>query len=224
MKQETRKKQWMVLIVVFLLSFSFLFVLWNGQEEPVTIGATSIGNLFELNVQEQIEKEVETPSPQPDTKDTETSVDQPPQTSNKDQNITAPAPIEKEEVKAPVTQTVTISIDMQTILSSLDKVSAAVRPYIPTNGIVLASTQVEIKEGDSVYQILERACANNGISLIANNGYVRFIHEVGEFDAGQTSGWLYQVNGVSPSVGANGYKVKANDVIAWRYSVVQGDI
>ena len=47
--------------------------------------------------------------------------------------------------------------------------------------------------------------------------YVSAIGGVSEFDFGPTSGWMYSVNGVSPSVSASAYTLKSGDVLVWYY-------
>ena len=61
-------------------------------------------------------------------------------------------------------------------------------------------------------------------TLDASNGYVKYINNIGEFDAGKSSGWLYAVNGTVCTISSTQYKVKAGDVIEWRYTVKVGDI
>ena len=48
--------------------------------------------------------------------------------------------------------------------------------------------------------------------------YIQSIDNLYEFDGGKDSGWMYSVNGVYPNYGCGSYKVKASDVIKWRYT------
>lgn len=226
MKRDTRKKQWILLGLILLLSSSFLYAFWK-QEAPVEQSGAQIAGIdfSAVELQKQIEEKqapVEEEAKTPQTPDDKSQTP----SSNNDTNQTAKPAQPKEEapVKQPQQQLVTISIDMTNILSHMDKVNDSVKRFIPPNGIVLGAVTMEYQAGDTVYSILQRACSANGISLLANNGYVRYIHDIGEFDAGGSSGWLFQVNGSTPSIGSNSYQVKPNDVIAWRFSVVQGDI
>ena len=47
--------------------------------------------------------------------------------------------------------------------------------------------------------------------------YVTGIDNVFQFDQGPESGWIYSINGESPTVGASSYEPVAGDVILWQY-------
>ena len=66
----------------------------------------------------------------------------------------------------------------------------------------------------------------HGIS-IDNTGsesmaYIAGIGQIGEFDFGDLSGWLYFVNDESPSVGCQDYELAPGDKIEWLYSCELG--
>jgi hypothetical protein len=48
--------------------------------------------------------------------------------------------------------------------------------------------------------------------------YVTGIDGLGANEYGDTSGWLYKVNGWYPNFGASKYEVMDGDVIVWAYS------
>lgn len=95
-------------------------------------------------------------------------------------------------------------------------------PYA-ANANILGVTTYTVKEGTSAYDILKQACDANGIQIDAtynstyNTSYVRGINYLYEFSAGPGSGWMYQVNGVSPNRGASSYKLSEGDVVTWYY-------
>jgi len=89
--------------------------------------------------------------------------------------------------------------------------------------MILSARAVTLKEGDTVYSVLQRACNSAGIALDTaqypgSGVYIRGIGGVSERAHGPLSGWLYSVNGTFASVGCSRYTVKAGDVIALRYT------
>jgi hypothetical protein len=90
------------------------------------------------------------------------------------------------------------------------------------NYVILDKTEIEYTQGETVYDALKAAKDSAGI-LVATIGagesvYVKGINNLFEFDNGPTSGWLYAVNGVSPSVSCGAYKLNGGDEIVWKYT------
>jgi hypothetical protein len=132
----------------------------------------------------------------------------------------------QETTEQPVVYNCTISISCATILNNMDKLDSAKSGYVPSDGVILGGTSISFTEGESVYDILRRACSNAGIPLDATgtSAYVRGIDNIYEFDCGQRSGWMYTVNGISPNYGCSAYQVQDGDVIRWSYTCSPGDI
>jgi hypothetical protein len=114
-----------------------------------------------------------------------------------------------------VAGTVTISIRCDTVKDSMKK-------HIPSDGVILEETEAEIKNGDTVYDILIGMCKKNKIPVSANMGYIEGINNVYEMDFGKSSGWIYFVNGESPSVGCGDYELADGDGIEWHYTCNMG--
>lgn len=78
--------------------------------------------------------------------------------------------------------------------------SAGKEGYVPADGTVLAVSKVEMKDGDSVFDVLKRACDLADIQLeysytpIYESYYVEGIHQIYEFDCGSESGWMISFN------------------------------
>ena len=106
-----------------------------------------------------------------------------------------------------------------------DKV-AGENENIPEDGIILDVTEFQIEEGDSVYDILTEAAQSYGIQ-VDNTGsgfvYIAGINYLYEFDFGDLSGWIYHVNGESPSVGCGDYILSDGDRIEWLYTLELGN-
>ncbi len=118
----------------------------------------------------------------------------------------------------------TISIDCMTILDNLDKLKPEKLDVLPSDGIILASVQVGFYEGESVYDLLQRVCRENGIQIEAsftpayNSAYVEGIGNLYEKDCGTLSGWTYMVNGWQPNYGCSRYALHDGDAVSWRYT------
>jgi len=92
------------------------------------------------------------------------------------------------------------------------------KSYVPQNGIILKETEIEIENGDTVYDVFTEVCKKNGILFSSNMGYIEGINNIFETDFGDNSGWIYFVNGKSPSVGCESYKLANGDKIEWHYT------
>ncbi|MCI8496901.1 MAG: DUF4430 domain-containing protein [Clostridiales bacterium] len=125
-------------------------------------------------------------------------------------------------------QTVTLSIRCDEVLmhySQLDK-SLQSEEYVPPDGVILAPDEYVLREGDTVFDLLHRAVRHNQIPFEyqgADNSafgsvYVQGIHYLYEFSCGETSGWIYRVNGEVPDQGCSQYLLQDGDVVEWVYS------
>ncbi|MCF0144764.1 MAG: DUF4430 domain-containing protein [Firmicutes bacterium] len=118
----------------------------------------------------------------------------------------------------------TIQIQCRTILSNMDKLKDGKGGYVPSNGVILATSRVEFQQGESAYDVTKRACSAAGIQMEASYSpvyggyYVEGINHLYEFDCGGTSGWTYNVNGWSPNYGCSEYTLKDGDSIVWSYT------
>lgn len=114
------------------------------------------------------------------------------------------------------------SIGTVTITIRCDTVSDKSAEHIPDDGVILDVSTFEIEEGDTVYDVLSEATAKNKIHLetsgSADSAYVEGISNIYEFDFGDLSGWMYFVNGESPSVGCGEYVLSDDDEIRWLYT------
>ena len=112
--------------------------------------------------------------------------------------------------------TVTIEIRCDTIVDKSDA------DYIPRDGVILAETEYPIEAGDTVYDILTEAARQHHIQVETagrwNMVYVAGINYLYELDFGDLSGWIYHVNGFSPSLGCGEYVLSDGDRIEWLYS------
>ena len=158
-------------------------------------------------------------------------------TDGKDKYLTDPIPEgkpkpvepEDQEVDKGKTYTCTFSIECSTILNNLDQLDPDKLEMVPSGGTILAKTTVTFYEGESVFDVLQRVCKENGIHLesswtpIYNSAYIEGIHNLYEFDCGALSGWMYRVNGWYPNYGCSRYQLQDGDVVEWRYTCDLGN-
>ena len=73
---------------------------------------------------------------------------------------------------------------------------------------------------------LTRAARAEGIRIEYSGtpelAYVQGISDLYEFDCGDLSGWVFHVNGASPSVGCGEYVLTDGDLVEWLYSLDLG--
>ena len=118
----------------------------------------------------------------------------------------------------------TIEIRCDTILDNLGSLTAGKESFVPSNGKILAPSVVEFTEGETVFDVLKRACSRAGIQLeyswtpLYNSYYIEGIHNLYEFDCGNESGWMYKVNGWFPNYGCSSYDLSDGDTIVWCYT------
>ena len=136
-----------------------------------------------------------------------------------------PIPAEPEDVEiGDAEYTCTLSISCATILDNMDLCKKEKRELVPEDGWILKPMTVTFYEGESVFNILQRTCKQQKIHMefentpIYNSAYIEGINNLYEFDVGNTSGWMYKVNGWFPNYGCSRYQLKDGDVIEWVYT------
>lgn len=83
----------------------------------------------------------------------------------------------------------------------------------------LGGGAVTVPVGASAYDAL---CAT-GVAVGGSSSYVSSIGGLSEFACGNNSGWLYFINGVSPSVGCGSWVVQNGDTVSWIYTIDLGN-
>lgn len=137
-----------------------------------------------------------------------------------------PMPVEPEDAKVNESRilTCTFSIECTTILNNISDLEPEKLDVLPSDGIIFDMQTVEFKEGESVFDVLQRICKENNIHMeaswtpIYNSAYVEGIHNLYEFDCGSLSGWMYRVNGWYPNYGCSRYQLAEGDVVEWRFT------
>ena len=126
--------------------------------------------------------------------------------------------------KANAIGTVTMTIRCDTVADRLNS------EFIPDDGIILDVTEFDIEEGETAYDILIEAARAYHIQ-VENKGsagsahgmvYIAGINYLYEMDFGDLSGWVYHVNGITPSRGCGEYVLSDGDRIEWLYTCELG--
>ncbi len=100
-----------------------------------------------------------------------------------------------------------------------DTVSVTVRS---NSGTIASNSTMTIEDGKTTaLDVLKTLLNAKGIDYVIKGGYyVSEINGLGEFDKGENSGWLYSVNGTTPSTTASAeYKLNDGDVVLWYYTL-----
>lgn len=119
---------------------------------------------------------------------------------------------------------VTIEIRCDTILDNMDALADGKEKYVASDGSILAKTKVQITTGDTVFDVLKAVCKKYDIALEYESSatysgtFVDSINHLASGDCGDTSGWIYKVNGYTPNYACDKYKLKNNDSILWGYT------
>lgn len=128
----------------------------------------------------------------------------------------------------PNSKTVTMCIRCDSILDNYDDLDDNLKSeeFVPSDGVILKTTEYVLREGDTAFDILKRAVRHNKIQMEYQGAdknaygsvYVQGIHYLYEFSCGPLSGWMYRVNGEFPNRGCSDYKPQNGDVIEWVYT------
>lgn len=116
----------------------------------------------------------------------------------------------------------TLTVRCDEILKNTDKLNPEKKELIPENGIIF-SGEVEIKDGESVFDVLLREMKARKIHMefvntpATNSAYIKGINNIYEFDCGGFSGWTYTLNGKMQNVGCSQCFPKPGDTIEWKY-------
>lgn len=101
--------------------------------------------------------------------------------------------------------------------------AVGVQSGLPAGGVLLSST-ISITPGETVMQVLQRACRDAGIPMVNKSGYISAIGGVYDHisDAYPSSGWMYCVDGWFPNYGAGSYTLSGGESIQWLYTLDGG--
>ena len=98
-----------------------------------------------------------------------------------------------------------------------------VKAEVAALGKSLVSGSFQVKKGATVYHLLKQLAEKNGMQVTGlEKGYVKALTYQGvtyaELAHGESSGWLYYVNGKLPNVGITDYELSEGDVVSFLYT------
>ena len=115
----------------------------------------------------------------------------------------------------------TLNVECKSILNNMDKLKDGHSEYVPADGYIITGYKYTAKAGFTAYDVLKKACEDNGIKLTAKSSmygtYVSGINNIDEFDCGSQSGWMFSINGNRPNVSASSQKINDGDEITFEY-------
>lgn len=166
-----------------------------------------------------------TPTDPTDTEPTDPTVLDP--TESTELKPTEPKPTDPKPTDPPAFQPVGscyITIRCDTILDNMDALAPGKAEFVPADGMILPVVEVPFYQGETVFEVLKRACGIAGIQLeyswtpLYDSYYIEGINNLYEFDCGNESGWMYKVNEWFPNYGCSSYPLEDGDVIVWCYT------
>lgn len=138
-------------------------------------------------------------------------------------------PVSETENTGEKAYTCTVTIRCDTLLDNLDALDTEKRELVPDDGIILSEVKATFYEGESVFDVLRRETKRAKIHMeyvdtpIYNSAYIEGIANLYEFDCGEGSGWMYEVNGWFPNYGSSRYALKDGDKVNWVYTCDLGE-
>ena len=118
----------------------------------------------------------------------------------------------------------TMLITCHTLVDNKENLKKNKRALVSDDGIILSGTEINITDGESVFDATKRICTERKIPFeftltpLYNTAYVEGIYNLYEFDCGSGSGWIYLVNGKIQSVGCSDCKLNDGDIVEWAYT------
>ena len=119
-------------------------------------------------------------------------------------------------------QTFTFSVDCHNALLS-DQLKDGLRAVLPADGFIAPAAEYELTEGATVYDALMTAAEKYGFEVKCTSDYVSAIGDLGEFDCGPFSGWMYLINGEAILMPMDSYVINDGDIVRIAYTCSFGD-
>lgn len=110
-----------------------------------------------------------------------------------------------------------LEVECLSVLDNKSDLKAEKNDIIPKDGYFIKSQDVYFSEGESVMDLLVREMREEKIPLDKSGNYVSGINNLYAGDCGEMSGWVYTVNGESPTVDMASYKLKSDDKIVVKF-------
>ncbi len=138
-------------------------------------------------------------------------------------DITASVP------QVPATFSCTVEIRCDTVLQNWNQLKEEKKPYIPADGVILKTITIPCNAGDTAFDLLTRVTRQYNIPMehrmddFFGTAYIEGIGHLYEKDCGDSSGWMYLINGKFPNYGCGSYLMQPNDHMLWCYTCNVGE-
>ncbi len=119
--------------------------------------------------------------------------------------------------------TANITINVSDILENYDSLEKGLQSeeFVPKSGKIIDSKDYSVESGKTVYDLLVKAAEENNIKLdVQDSDYGKYVSGINSINAGscgQSSGWIYRINGKDAEVSVDQYKLMAGDKIEFFY-------
>lgn len=144
------------------------------------------------------------------------------------QPTTAPAAEPENVIELTTENTCTVAVSCETLLANSELLNKEKRLLVPPDGFILPPEHIAFYDGESAFDVLLRTLKQKNIHMdfsytpMYDSMYIKGINNIYEMDAGAQSGWLYSVNGATPSYSCSQYMLRDGDIVEFVYSCNQG--
>lgn len=110
-----------------------------------------------------------------------------------------------------------LEIECLEVLKNREDLKAEKEEIIPKDGYFIKSRDALFSDGESVMDVVVRELKKEKIPMDKTGNYIGGINNLYAGDCGEMSGWVYMVNGESPLVDMENYKLKEGDEIVVKF-------
>lgn len=212
------------IVSIFLLAVVLLLAAGCGQTSSVTTTATTAASISSATETGNITETLPTTADETAESQLETSFVQTEPVTEE--------PSAEETTKVPTTAATTAAsttteppLPIVKISIECHKAREAGMAGAPEDGIILPTVEIELEDGESVWDILFRVAKAEGIAVnkIGSGSSLLVNGIAGLAMSGPGTGWIYSVNGEVPGVSAGAYKLQPGDEIKWQYTLDSGN-
>ena len=106
-------------------------------------------------------------------------------------------------------------------LAHADALDHKLLDILPDDGVMLPAVTVDFRSGETAWDAFLTAAQSAKLQYESDgtgeSAYLLGIGNLYTGDAGDNSGWVFEVNGESPDVGCGRYELQDGDAVTFRY-------
>lgn len=115
----------------------------------------------------------------------------------------------------------TVEVVCDDALAHADALDERLRDLLPDDGVMLRPLPVDFEDGETAWDAFQTAARSAKLQFESDGtGESAYLIGIGNLytgDAGDASGWVFEVNGESPDVGCGRYALCDGDAVTFRY-------